>query len=77
VQGRVALLGGSVDLGAPLEQLSHDVDVSLLGGQMEGVEAVGIARVDVQVALEVLQHLLQVAAASGAQEGRVVIALQQ
>ena len=76
VERGVALLGGGVDVGAAREEFPDDGDVPLLGGEVERVEAVGVARVDVGGALEELQHLLQVAAAGGAQEARIVVGLQ-
>ena len=76
MQGGVSLLGGRVDLGAPGDQLLDHVDVALLGGQVEGVQPVRVARVDVRAGLEVLQDLLEVAAAGCPQEGSVVIGLE-
>ena len=76
VQRRVALLGGGVDVGAARQEFPDDGDVALLGGEVERVEAVGVARVDVGGALEELEHLLQVAAAGGAQEARIVVGLK-
>ena len=74
----VALLGGGVDVGAAREELADDGDVALLGGEVQRVEPVGVARVDVgHGALQELEHLLQVAAARRAQEARIVVGLKE
>ena len=77
VERGVALLGGGVDVGAAREELADDGDVALLGGEVQRVEPVGVARVDVGRPLEELEHLLQVAAAGGAQEARIVVGLKE
>ena len=75
MQRGVALLGGGVDVCAAREELPHDGDVALLGGEVERVEAVGVARVDVGRPLQELEHLLQVAAPGRPQERGIVVGL--
>ena len=40
VQGRVALLGGGVDLGAPGQQLCHNALVTLLASKVQRIESI-------------------------------------
>lgn len=40
VEGGVALLGGGVDAGAPLEELADHAHVALLGGEVQRVQAI-------------------------------------
>lgn len=76
MQRCVPLLRGRVYLCPSGQKLLHDFDVTLLGGQVEGVEAVGVASVDVGVGLEVLEDLLKVAASGRTEEAGVVVRLE-
>ena len=73
---RMTYLGGSVDIGAPFEQFGHDRDVSLLGGQVQSVETIGVAGVDVDASLEILEHFVQIASPGRPQEAGVSIGLR-
>ena len=76
VQSRVALLRGRVDPRAALQQLGDDANVTLFGGQVQGVEAIRVARVDVRFVLEVFEHLVEVARSSGSQKRGILVRLE-
>ena len=77
MQRCVSLFGGGIDACSPGEEFCDYWDVSLLGCQVEGVKAVAVAGVDVGVPVEVLQHLLKVAATSRPEETGIVVRLER
>ena len=77
VEGSVSLLGCGVYPGAPGEEFCDHADMSLFGRQVERVEAVAVAGVDVCVRLQVFQNLLQVAAPGGTKETGIVVGLKR
>ena len=72
----LAYFCSGLHIGSPGEQLGHNIPVSLLGGEVQGVEAIGVAGVDVCAALQVVQHLVQVPISRCTQEACIAVRLR-
>lgn len=57
-------------MGASLEQFAYDLAVTLFGRQMQRVQAVRIAGVDVGSAAQQFQHLIEITGTGGSQKTR-------
>lgn len=69
-------LSGGVDDSFAFDEFSADIDVSFFGRQMQGVQSIRIARVDVCARFDQLQHLLQIAWPRRSQETRATLRLK-
>ncbi len=77
VERGVSFPRSSVDARSSLEELLDNIDVPILGGQMECVESIGITSIYVNVSLEVLQDFFEVPCTSRTEEARSGLRLEQ